>query len=279
MGELLFCHEPIAALPYYVEGVGINLYSMEELCYYIKGNTYLLDNSFMSEELCTWVEKQMGLYKLAEKLRDVMRGHGVLSDFVLAILEQTGYCTTKEMQDIILTIRQMEEKSDFECNKIRADQLMEKQKYLAGIYEYKRLLDSPDAKEAPALLRGNIWHNLGTAYARLFLFEEAAKCYEQAYALNESRESLRECLLCYRCLHDETGFMRKAIEHNIDETGMQEIRNELSIASRGESIEKFQEHLEELAKETENDAKIQAKAEIREIIFQWKQEYRRCCRI
>mgnify|MGYP002521263998 FL=1 len=279
MGELLFCHEPIAALPYYVEGIGINLYSMEELCYYIMGNTYLLDNSFMSEELCTWVEKQMGLYKLAEKLRDIMRGQGLLSEFVLAILEQNGYCTMKEMQDIVLTIRQMEEKSDFECNKIRADHLMEKQKYLAGIYEYKRLLDSPDAKEASALLRGNIWHNLGTAYARLFLFEEAAKCYEEAYKRNESRESLRECLLCYRCLHDENGFMRKAIEHNIDETGMQEIRNELSLASRSEDLEQFEEHLEKLAEASEGSAKLQAKKEIGDIIFRWKEEYRKSCRV
>ena len=279
MGELLFCHEPIAALPYYVEGIGINLYSMEELCYYIMGNTYLLDNSFMSEELCTWVEKQMGLYKLAEQLRDIMRGQGLLSEFVLAILEQNGYCTMKEMQDIVLTIRQMEEKSDFECNKIRPDQLMEKQKYLAGIYEYKRLLDSPDAKEASALLRGNIWHNLGTAYARLFLFEEAAKCYEKAYKLNESRESLRECLLCYRCMHDETGFMRKAIEHNIDETGMQEIRNELSLASRSEGLEQFEEHLEKLAEASDGTAKVQAKNEIGDIIFRWKEEYRKSCRV
>lgn len=279
MGELLYCHEPIAALPYYVEGIGINLYSMEELCYYIMGNTYLLDNSFMSEELCTWIEKQMGLYKLAEQLRDLMRGQGLLSEFVLAILEQTGYCTTKEMQDIILTIRQMEEKSDFECNKIRADQLMEKQKILAAIYEYKRLLDSPDSKEASALLCGNIWHNLGTAYARLFLFGEAANCYEQAYKLNESRESLRECLLCYRCLHDEMGFMRKAMENNIDETGMQEIRNELSIASRSDQLEQFEARLEELAKECEGTKKTQAKAEIQEIIFRWKEEYRRSCRV
>lgn len=279
MGELLYCHEPIAALPYYVEGIGINLYSMEELCYYIMGNTYLLDNSFMSEELCTWIEKQMGLYKLAEKLRDLMRGQGLLSEFVLAILEQTGYCTTKEMQDIILTIRQMEEKSDFECNKIRADQLMEKQKILAAIYEYKRLLDSPDSKEASALLCGNIWHNLGTAYARLFLFGEAANCYEQAYKLNESRESLRECLLCYRCLHDEMGFMRKAMENNIDETGMQEIRNELSIASRSDQLEQFEARLEELARESESAKKAQAKAEIQEIIFRWKEEYRRSCRV
>ena len=59
MGELLYCHEPIAALPYYVEGIGMNLYSMEELCYYIMENTFLLDNFFLREELGTWVEIQM----------------------------------------------------------------------------------------------------------------------------------------------------------------------------------------------------------------------------
>ena len=72
MSELLFCHAPIAALPYYIEGLGINIYSMEELCYFIAGNVFLLDDSFMNEELCTWIEKQMGAYKLAENLRNVM---------------------------------------------------------------------------------------------------------------------------------------------------------------------------------------------------------------
>ena len=55
MGELLLCHETIAALPYYIEETGINIYSMEELSYYISGNVYLLDHSFMCESLCTWV--------------------------------------------------------------------------------------------------------------------------------------------------------------------------------------------------------------------------------
>ena len=196
MGELLYCHEPIAALPYYVEGVGINIYSMEELCYYIAGNTYLLDTSFMNEELCTWIEKQMQVYKLAEQLREITRTDGKLSEYVQAILIYTGYHSMKEMQEIVLVIRQMEEKSDFECNKIRADRLMEKEKYLSSIYEYKRLLDSEDAKKENAFLVGSIWHNLGTAYARLFLFEEAIECYDRAYSLNQTEESLKECLLC-----------------------------------------------------------------------------------
>lgn len=279
MGELLFCHEPIASLPYYMDGTGINLYSMEELCYYIAVNTYLLDSSFINEELCTWVETQMGLYKLAGKLRDIMHASGSLSDFVLAILEDTAYCSTKEMQDIILTIRQMEEKSDFECSKIRADQLMEKEKYFGAIYEYKRLLDSEDAEGQSALLIGNIWHNLGTAYARLFLFEEASRCYDRAYRLNENGESLRECLMCYQCMHDEDGLMEKAAENHVDEMGILEIRNELSLAGKSEKMTAFEARLEEIIRQGEGANKSEAKNAISDIIFQWKEEYRRSCRV
>lgn len=150
--------------------------------------------------------KQMHRVELAQKLRENIRTEGKLSDFVFAILQDTAYCTMKEMQEIVFAVRQMEQKSDFECDKIRADQLMEKEKYLAAIYRYKHLLDEADTKETSEVLRGNIWHNLGTAYARLFLFEEAGRCFEKAYALNKQKESLRECLMCCRCRHDEEAF-------------------------------------------------------------------------
>lgn len=150
--------------------------------------------------------KQMHRVELAQKLRENIRTEGKLSDFVFAILQDTAYCTMKEMQEIVFAVRQMEQKSDFERDKIRADQLMEKEKYLAAIYRYKHLLDEADTKETGEVLRGNLWHNLGTAYARLFLFEEAGRCFEKAYALNKQKESLRECLMCCRCRHDEEAF-------------------------------------------------------------------------
>ena len=43
MGELLLCSEPIAAMPFYIENASLNVYSIEELCYYIKTNTYMLE--------------------------------------------------------------------------------------------------------------------------------------------------------------------------------------------------------------------------------------------
>ena len=279
MGELLLCKEPIAAMPYYIEGISVNIYSLEELCYYFLNNVYLIERDFMSEELCTWIEKEQKRIRLSECLRDIIRTNGKLSDFVKEIILDAGYCTKDETESILGVIAEMEEKSDFECNKIRADRLMEREKYLSSIYEYKCLLSSEDADGESPLTLGNIRHNLGTAYARLFLFEEASACYEEAYKLNHNEESLRELLFCYRCLQDEAGFIEKAIQYGLDDAAMQGLRNEISIASRGEDNSALEERLEEIAGYDGENVYMRKKKELSDIILQWKNDYRRICRV
>ena len=99
MGELLLCNEAIAAMPYYIEGVSINVYSIEELNYYIINNIYLLDDDFMSLELCTWIENHAHLPKLAMHLRTIISTNGRLSAFVTELLEYSGYCTKEELKN------------------------------------------------------------------------------------------------------------------------------------------------------------------------------------
>lgn len=279
MGELLLCKEAIAAMPYYLEGVSLNLYSLEELSYYIANNIYLLDRDFMCEELCTWIEKELFHIDLAKQLRELLREQGKLSEFVLAILKVSGYCTKAEIVEICTVLAQMEEKSDFECSKIRADKLMEKEKYLSSIYEYKHLLDSKEAMDESKEMIGNIWHNLGTAYARLFLFEEAIHCYENAYCRNHNEESYRELLFAYRCIHDEQGFIRAAREHGMDDATMQLLRDTLTNASQSENIHLFEQRLEELAQLLEQGKRQQYVKEVRSMIAHWKEEYRKISRI
>ena len=50
-----------------------------------------------------------------------------------------------------------------------------------------------ECKKNP-VLEGNIRHNLGTACAGLFLFDEAAANFLNAYRLNQNRESLAACM-------------------------------------------------------------------------------------
>lgn len=279
MSELLLCNDAIAALPYYVESLSINLYSIEELAYYILSDIYLLDKGFMNEELCSWVEKELKLTKLGEKLRDIMRSNGLLSDFISCILVESGYCSKNEIQEVIYVIRELEEKSEFECSKIRADRLMENDKYIASIYEYKRLLKLDEAANENPILIGNIWHNLGVAYARLYLFEEAAKCFKEAYSRNNKMESLKEALFAYRCMRDEIGFIKYANDNQIDDDTRISIKNELTLVSRNENTKVFEESLEQIAQLNSSGNKVEYQNAISEIILKWKDDYRRSCKL
>ena len=279
MGELLLCKEPIAAMPYYIEGISWNVYSLEELCYYVENNTYLLERDFMTEELCTWIGKEVNNFILAEKLRDIMRMNGKLSEFVQTLLETCGYCPRDVVQEIVAILREMEEKSDFECNKMRADRLLEKEKYLSSIYEYKSLLDSNDAGEQSKELLGGIWHNLGTAYARMFLFAEAIHCYEKAYKLNHNIESLKQCIMACHCHYDEAGFLLAMDKYQVDAALVLEVKQEMDKAYSGKELEVFNDKFGSIVALKALGRRSDYQKEIGNMIFQWKEEYRKICKV
>ncbi len=68
MGELILCRMPIAGSPYYIEEKGINIYSLEELSYYIANSTYLLTPAFMNRQLISWIGRELKEVKLEKEL-------------------------------------------------------------------------------------------------------------------------------------------------------------------------------------------------------------------
>ena len=280
MGDLLLCSRPLAKTPYYLDAVSVQIYSMEELCYVIWHDSMMLDSGFMSLELCNWIQNEMDLVELADELRAVIMNQGALSEFVVLILKAVGYCTKDEMKAILLSIGQLEEKSDFERGKIRADKLLESGRCVAGIYEYRQLLNRSDLDQQSRMLVGNVWHNLGCAYARLFLYEEACACFDKAYSMNSRMESLKELL--YAALgmdeeNDET--FRKAIQlHSIDNGTVKSLKAIWVSAAKDEDLKQFQLQLESLQELRKKDRSRYQK-EVHRLLEAWKEDYRRICKL
>ena len=74
MGELIFCSFRRAAKPYYLESAKQNIYSIEELCYFLQDNIYLLDENIMTAEFCDWLETELSAqaYGGPERVSDVL---------------------------------------------------------------------------------------------------------------------------------------------------------------------------------------------------------------
>lgn len=272
MGELIFCSFKSAARPYYLESAKQNIYSIEELCYFLQDNIYLLDENIMTLEFCDWLETELEAGELSAKLQRIMMEEKGFREFCMQIILDSGYFSKSEMQFLGMKLQKMDHQSNYENRKIKADLYMERKKYLAAISEYRRLL--LNATDSPSDIRvsGDIWHNMGTAYAKMFCFERAVSCYEKAYELSRRVDSLKAAVQAVCFLEDGERvqwFLQRnhiapeqfaAMKKNLSELGQM-----TEVSAEFEKITK----LERLARVSQ----VQAKSEIRRQVDQWKDEY------
>lgn len=199
MSNLWLCAEKHAKAPYYCPQLGVNLYTIEELCYYIFDNIYFLDENFLSSKLFEWIGAELSMERLSRLLLEGAGDKRSKLWCALMILREGGYCTKDELNELKKLYQEMGNKSKLECQKIRADRLLAHQKYVSSIMEYHRILHSREIKEAYPVLVGNVWHNLGVAHAKLFLFKEAAEYFKNAHERNKSNESLKNYMYAKAC--------------------------------------------------------------------------------
>ena len=70
MAMYQLCRAKAAKHPFYIESIDINIYTIEELCFYLWKNVSLLDESILNEKLCDWLEGELGMQRLAFHLRE-----------------------------------------------------------------------------------------------------------------------------------------------------------------------------------------------------------------
>lgn len=270
MGELILCKKPIAATPYYMEEVSCNLYSLEELSYYICQNVYLLHSNFATNELCHWIGRELGYHSLEHQLLELITKGAPLHIFVGCILSASGYLTPQEMKEVLALIASFENKSEEECKKMRGDRLLEKQRVIDAIYEYEHLINEVGFTKINPSIQGDVWHNLGTAYARLFFFQQAKECFLKAYEKNGKQLSLWSAMYAMRCGKDEQGFEDVVFRYQVSKDVVDTIKHQVTELSQKQEIKDFKLKIDEIIESSESVAE---KQEVKTIVEQWKQEY------
>lgn len=213
------CVGDYATTPYCIPGLELNVFSMEELCYCMKENAFLLDFSLMNDGLIDWIERQCGLKNLARELYQLAHKSGSLSAFAVTILAYTGLYDEQVIREVEQVLKKGAGLSTVEKRKSQIDYLVRQKKFLPAIRAYDRLLKNwgefeKDPEQQPAAsTRGAILHNKGTAYAGLMLYGQAAECFLEAYRLSGSEEDYAEYLAAKRMELPEGDYVAFAAEH------------------------------------------------------------------
>ncbi|MCR4745380.1 MAG: tetratricopeptide repeat protein [Lachnospiraceae bacterium] len=169
--------------PYYMDGTEIGIYSAEELAYYIKENILMLDSSFMDENLCSYIESELGLGQIATELYGVINRGGSLMDFLETFFKLTGLGNENEIESMRRSLASRANMSQTEKYRLKGDFLVKGGKFSAAINEYNMALSKTDEIKKPKEA-ARILNNKGVAFAGMFCFDEAEDCFEHAFRLN-----------------------------------------------------------------------------------------------
>lgn len=183
---VMVCVGDYAQEPYVLPKLGVRVYCMEELCYCLKENAFLLDSSVMNDGLLDFIKRDCQLPGLAQVLYPLVHQQGSLSGFVSQILTYVGLYDPETVSQVEETLRAGSGLSDFEKQKLQTDHLAEQKRYEEALKSYERLLArirENQEMEVPALqaLTADILHNQGVVYARQMLYGRAAELFLQAW--------------------------------------------------------------------------------------------------
>lgn len=226
------CTVKRAEKPYYIENISTPIWTIEELCYYLYDNVYLVDESICNEILCDWLRDELDLKRLYRILYGILDKQEGAAQFVSAIFREIGYLDNASMRSYHETIRRLEVQPEDERQKLKGDYLVRCGMYANAVFEYRQILSRQHSGNLGAAFYAAVWNNLGSAYARMFQFESAGECFLTAWKKGRSKEAMRKYISTLPLFMTEEAYREKLSQLGADEELIRVIREYNDRVSR-----------------------------------------------
>lgn len=206
MGRLIETLGNYAEVPYYIAQTDTFVYCVEELCFALCRNTFLLDRGLLDHRLVKWLEAECGLRDLARSLYPLVSGNASPSVFVGTILEYARFGTEKQRREAEELLKSGADVDASTRRKNFADYLVEHERYAQAVTEYEKILEEMPGMDH--IMRSKLYHNKGVAHSRMFSFEEAADAFFMAYEEDpENEEAAVSYLAALRMSFSEADYI------------------------------------------------------------------------
>ena len=93
-----------------------------------------------------------------------------------------------------MCIRDSKNQKDIERQKYKGDNLLESGEVEEAILVYQAILNEGEDENTDPKFYGKIYASLGSAYGRMFLYQQAARMYDRAYQICEDPKLLKPYL-------------------------------------------------------------------------------------
>ena len=269
MGHFILCREAPAEHPLYIEELDINIYTGEELSYYIYNNLVLImGEDFINDKLLRFIAEELKKPTLALKLQRWAKNSSQ-GELLLVILQDLRYYRSEELVDFSERVSRVANASTAERVKQRADNLFGKRRFYEAIALYDRLLPPNGVEPEDPDFTGRIWYNRGSALCGLFSFDQAVESYTTAYQLLGDEDILKQIYMVGKV--DGLVRLPDDLLGRVPELTVEKWKDEFDEAASQIS---YEGRALDVACLKEKD-KIRRAAGLQNLVLGWKKEYRR----
>ena len=171
MALVTICKYRRAKTPYFLEQAGLNMYSLEELAWFLYHNICLAEPQMFDDRLCRWLEEEIGSSELARRIRNGKESGTNFQNLVISVVGAVDLFTNQELAELGEQLKSLGTMQEQERLKLRADGLLNSRNEWAAAEEYRRILRMHQNTRLGVEFYAAVWNNLGICYVRQFLFE------------------------------------------------------------------------------------------------------------
>ena len=228
MSKVILCAGKKAVRPYTLNTSGVNVYTIEELCYCLRAQLDMLDEGMIDREMALFIRDELGFEERGDLLEQLVLTKADLKSRLVVIMCTGDYYDEGEIRKICDELDELAGMSAAGRRKRRADRYMQGGYYKDALKEYRGIISSVEGSTLSAQDYGNIMHNIGVINVRSARYDVAAEMFLEAYERNESRESLKCYFYALKLGHREGDYMKEATR----------------LLDNGELIKKIEEDIE-----------------------------------
>lgn len=201
-GRLILVESRVNIVPFYFSLSGIRIFDIHQLCYYVYNHIYTVSEETFDDDLFYWIEKNLGEKALVKRMREGKKNQRTMKEMVRLLLMAVDYYSKEEVVALQKTIEDIEAQNPVETKKVEADNYLRYGRSIEALSSYKKVnLMMEDSEDSVTNeFRGNVYHNMGIAFARLANDEAALECFKKAYDLNGSVASRDAWLISLKLL-------------------------------------------------------------------------------
>ena len=273
MGSVIYCETREANTPYIFFNTRVQVYSYEEVCYYIINNPSLISADDFSLEFVEWVRDKLNLPELADKLIRNLNGEvNSFERFLDTFLTAYNYLTKEDVRLFFVRYKDVSSLSEPLRLKKQADGYLKFGKYVRAVRIYESIteLDYVDDE-----LMADVYHNMGVALSKNLDYMQALIAFEEAYNINRSEITLN----CYLVIFFISGQIDDAKKEASRLGADDDTFNRLLASYREHENDYLSSNEGKLLKSAVEDEKYgkdrDAKLKVVKLIEQWKEDYRR----